>query len=137
MGTQRELPDAQNLLHYLELIAAAEAPADVLDAVQRYLDAWPKARIKALQKIDGGWAPFSQRQAPSRINGVRDLRRVRDAVYGQCAALRQAGVQLTPELMELDEILFVATRLAESMRTPEYKARAAGNTGRLRLAKLV
>ena len=90
-----------------------------------------------MQKIDGGWAPFDQDQTPSRINGVRDLWRVRDAVYRQCAALRQACLQLTPELMELDEILFLATQLAESMKMPEYKAHTRAVTARFRLAKLV
>lgn len=137
MKTDRELPGTQELICHLELIAAAEAPADVLSAVQGYLNAWPKERVERLQTIDGGWAPFDQNQMPSQVNGVRDLRRIRDAVYRQCAALRQARVELTPELMELDEILFIAVQLAESMKAPEFKTRSPAATARSRLLNLL
>ena len=137
MKTNRESPGTQNLLYYLELIAAAEVPVEVLSAVQGYLNAWPKERVKSLQRVDGGWAPFDEHQTPSQVNGVGDLKRIRDAVHLQCVALRQARVQLTPELVELDEILFIATQLTESMKTPEFKARPPVATGRSRLLNLL
>jgi hypothetical protein len=137
MGTDKESPGLLNLLHHLEQIAAAEVPAEVLRAVQVYLNAWPKERVKSLQRVDGGWAPFDEDQMPSQVNGVGDLRRIRDAVHFQCAALKQAHVQLTPELIELDEILFIAAQLTESMKAPEFKARSPMATGRSRLLNLL
>ncbi len=124
MNTDGETPGTQPLLHFLELIATAEAPEEVLRAVQEYLDAWPKERVANLQRVDGGWAPFDHDQMPSRVHNVEDLRRFRDAVSSQCIALKQASLQLTAEILELDEILFIAVQLTESMKVPEFKARA-------------
>jgi len=124
MNTIGETPGTQPLLHFLELIAAAEAPAAVLSAVQEYLNAWPMERIANLQRVDGGWAPFDHDQTPSQVDDVADLRRFRDAVSSQCIALKQARLQLIPEITELDEILFIAVQLVESMKVPEFRARA-------------
>lgn len=137
MKTDREPAATQMLFGYLELIAAAEVPTEVLRAIQGYLNAWPKERVKSLQRMDGGWAPFDKDQMPSEVNGVRDLRRIREAVHRQCVALRETRVQLTPELIELDEILFIASQLAESMKAPEFKARLPAATRRSRLLNLV
>lgn len=125
MNTNGKTPGTQQLLHFLELIAAAEAPAGVLSAVQDYLNAWPKERVANLQRLDGGWAPFEQDQTPSQVENVADLKRFRDAVRSQCIALQQARLQLTPEIMELDEILFIALQLTDSMNAPDFKPRAA------------
>jgi hypothetical protein len=137
MRTDGEPSGTQSVLHYLELIAAAEVPTEVLSAVQGYLTAWPKERVGNLQRVDGGWAPFDQDQMPLHVNGAEDLKRIRDAVHRQCVALRQARVQLTPELIELDEVLFIATQLMESMKAPEFKARLPVATGRSRLLNLL
>ena len=137
MKMDREPAGTQMLFSHLELIAAAEVPAEVLRAIQGYLNAWPKDRVKSLQRVDGGWAPFDEDQMPSEVDGVQDLRRIRDGVHLQCVALKQARVQLTPELIELDEVLFIASQLAESMKAPEFKARPRAATGRSRLLSLV
>lgn len=130
MNTNGETPGTQPLLHFLELIAAAEAPAAVLSAVQEYLNAWPMERIANLQRVDGGWAPFDHDQTPSQVENVADLKRFRYAVRSQRVALQQARLQLTPEIMELDAILFIALQLTESMKVPEFKTRApAAGTG--------
>jgi len=60
MKPDREPPGAQDLLCYLKLIAAAEAPAEVLSAVQGYLTAWSKERAEDPQRVDGDWASFDQ-----------------------------------------------------------------------------
>ncbi|MGA8051640.1 MAG: hypothetical protein WCA09_15790, partial [Burkholderiales bacterium] len=101
MKTDGETPEPQELRHFLELIATAEVPAEVLSAVQDYLNAWPKERVANLQRVDGGWAPFDHDQTPSQVHSVRDLWRFRDAVHSQCIALKQARLQLTPEILEL------------------------------------
>ena len=137
MNTNGETPGTQPLLHFLELIAAAEAPAGVLSAVQDYLNAWPKERVANLQRVDGGWAPFDQDQTPSQVENVADLKRFRYAVRSQCVALQQARLQLTPEIMELDEILFIALQLTESMKVPEFKTRAPAARNGSRLLNLL
>jgi hypothetical protein len=124
-------------LHYLEFIAVAEDPAEVVAAIRRYLAAWPKERINNVQMIDGGWAPFDMSQKPSPVNGTQDLRCIRDAVHGQCIGLRKAGLALTPELMELDEIFFIATQMAESLQAPGYKTRSSAVAARTGLFALV
>jgi hypothetical protein len=137
MKINRESPVNESLLHYLDLIAAAEGPAQVLRAVQSYLNAWPKERIESLQRVDGGWAPFDRNQIPAVVNGVGGLRLIRDNVRRQCAALRQAKVQVTPELTELDEMLLIATQCAESMKTPGFKARSPAAAARSRMLNLL
>jgi hypothetical protein len=72
METDKEPSGTQEAFYYVELIAAAEVPAQVLSAQQSYLNAWPTERVKILQMEDGGWAPFDGNQTPSQINGVRD-----------------------------------------------------------------
>lgn len=124
MGTSRSPLETPNLLHCLELIAVAQAPLEVVKVIRSYLAAWPKERILSVQTIDGGWAPFDQNQVPSKINGIQDLRCVRDAVHRQCVALREARMVLTPELVELDEILFIATQWADSLEAPGFKTRS-------------
>jgi len=73
---------------------------------------------------------------PLQVTGVGDLKRIRDAVHRHCVVLGQARVQLTPELIELDEILFIATQLTESMKAPGFKARPPVATGRSRLLNI-
>jgi hypothetical protein len=121
---EKTLDETSNLIHRVERIAAAEEPAEVFSTIQSYLNSWSKERISSLQQVDGGWAPFDQNQRPSQINGVRDLRRICYGVHRQCVALRQAGMAVTPELIELDEILFIAAEMAESLKSPQYKSRS-------------
>lgn len=111
------------LRHCLELVEAAEAPAEVLKVVKSYLDAWPKERVDSIQRVDGGWAPFDSNQRPSQVDGVRNLRRIRDVVHRHCMFLREAGMALTPELVELDEFFLVATEMAENLGLAASQAR--------------
>jgi hypothetical protein len=122
-------PDGQQLFHFLELIANAEGPAAVLAAVQSYLNAWTSERIARLQEMDGGRAPFDRDRRALPVSTVGRLSLFRDRIRHQCAALKQVGMQLTPELVELDEILSVATQMAESRKAPDFKERSAAPAG--------
>jgi hypothetical protein len=137
MGILERPSGVPELLHCLELIAVAEAPAGVVEVIRNYLAAWPKERIDSVQAVDGGWAPFDLSQRPSPVNGIQDLRCIRDAVHRQCVSLRTAGLALTPELMELDEILFIAAQMAESLGAPGYKTRSSAVAARTGLFALV
>jgi hypothetical protein len=109
-------------LGFLRSLEYAEDLAQVLRATQGYLNAWSGERVRRLQQADGGWAPFDQRQRPSTLNGVRDLQRVQNAVHRQCIQLRRIGIALSPELIELDEVLFVAVQAAKSLLSRESNA---------------
>lgn len=122
MGSSRTTSEASKLLHFLELVTAAETPAAVLRAVQSYLNAWPKERVEAVQKIDGGWAPFDWNRQPLRVNGLRDLCRIRDAVHRHCIFLSDAGMATTPELTELDEFFCAAIDKAEKTKQAALQA---------------
>jgi hypothetical protein len=94
-------------------------------------------RIVRLQSMDGGWAPFNHAQKPSQIHGVDDLRRVSDAIHRQCVALRQIQMAPTPELIELGEIFFIATRMAEALKSPEIQAHLFAKGPRAGMANLL
>jgi hypothetical protein len=109
--------------YYLWFVAKASEPSAIVDAVREYLASWPKERILAIQKIDAGWAPFDGYQQPQQIDSALDLRCIRDAIHSHCIALREAGVALTPELVELDEFFFTATGMIENFGQPVSKVR--------------
>jgi len=122
MEIGEESGTSRSLFRFVERIVAAEDLPEALQATQSYLNSWPREWILRVQSVDGGWAPFDQGQQPSRINGVADLQRIQGAVHRQCVALRQSGFKLIPELVELDEVLFVAVRAADSLATRESRA---------------
>lgn len=112
--------------YYLGLMAKAKGTSAIIEAVQRYLASWSKERIANVQKVDAGWAPFDVNQRPLKVNGALDVRCIRDAIHCHCMALREAGVALTLELVELDEFFFVVSEMIENHsriplqeRTPE------------------
>ena len=116
---------------YVCLLAGAQGTPDAVAAVRDYLAAWPAQRVARVQRVDAGWAPFDEKQKPAPLYRPGDVHRIRDAVHGQCLALRGAGVILTPELLELDLFLFLAcAKLAEfepeiaPARAPQPPSRA-------------
>ena len=98
---------------YVRLIAAATGPGEIVNAVNDYLAGWSEDQIRNLQKIDGGWGPFDERQRPARLCGVADVPRICDSLHRQCVALKEAGIAPTPELLELDLFLFFARQVVE------------------------
>jgi hypothetical protein len=128
MNSRIEL-DKQQLVHFLELIASAEGPAAVLAAVQSYLSAWTPERIARLQEMDGGRAPFDRDRRALPVSTVGRLSLFRDRIRHQCTALKQVGMPLTPELVELEDLLSVATQRAESRKAPEFKERSPASDG--------
>ena len=101
--------------YYLGLMARAKGTSAIIEAVQWYLASWSKERIANVQKIDAGWAPFDVGQRPTQINGELDVRCIRDAIHCHCMALREAGLALTLELVELDEFFFVASERIDNL----------------------
>jgi hypothetical protein len=115
MGTaDYVLGSASEMDRFVRLLAGARGAPDVVAAVSEYLAAWPSERVAGVQRVDAGWAPFDDRQRPTPLYRPADVHRICEAVHGQCAALRGAGLTLAPELLELDLFLFLAcAKLAE------------------------
>ena len=109
--------------YYLGLMATAQGPSEIIEAVRRYLASWTQERIAKVQKIDAGWAPFDVSQRPMQIDGALDVRCFRDAIHCHCMALREARVALTPELVELDEFFFAASEIVEDLGRVPSQAR--------------
>jgi hypothetical protein len=98
---------------HIRRIAGAQGISNIIEGVQAYLDSWSKERITNLQKMDGGWAPFDERQRPLKISGAGAVHCSRDAIHRHCIALVKVGMPLTPELMELNEFFHIAGKLIE------------------------
>ena len=107
------LDEPSRLVFYVESMASANGISRILQAVQEYLDSWPKARIADLQKIDGGWAPFDERQQPLQMFSGAAVHSIRNAIHAHCIALQEAGMEPSPELLELEEFLSVASKMIE------------------------
>jgi len=105
--------------------AGAGGISEILQGVQAYLGSWPKERIIDLQKMDGGWAPFDANQKPLRIGSPANVHCSRDAIHRHCIALRDAGLPLTPELVELDAFFHRALELIRACEEPALRMRTS------------
>lgn len=95
-------------------LAQAREPEDVIAIVREYLCRWPAERVARLQCLDAGWAPFDGSQKPLPIHHPVDVRRMHGYVHGQCIALRDAGLDVTPDLQGLERFLYLSSlRLAD------------------------
>ena len=117
--TEYVLDSLTQLDRYVRLIAAAPGVSGITDVARAYLAGWSKERIRSLQTIDAGWAPFDENQRPEPIYDADGVRRICKSVRDQCLALRASGVELTPELLELDLFFFFACESVE-VHEPTY-----------------
>ncbi len=128
MGTEMQpntTPTGTNaMFETLDFVAAARTPAEIAAVIHRYLGSWSRERIDRVRAIAIDGAPFGPQGRPCALQGAPDLRRIRDAVHRRCVALRQTGAALPPDLVELDEMFFIAAQMAESVDAPAYQARS-------------
>ena len=99
--------------HHLKLLSAANDAGEIVDAVSKYLESWPLDRIESLQKIDGGWGTFDDHQRPDSIHTVEHIAQISVALSGHCRALKEARLEPTPELLELDLYFALAKQVGE------------------------
>ncbi len=105
-------------------------------ATSEYLAGWPADRIRNLQKMDGGWGPFDEEGRASRIAGAADIIRIADSLSHHCRALREAGMNPNPELLELGLYFSLARPIADAFlavapRAPSFRNSDQGQqTGR-------
>lgn len=123
--TEHVLDSLSEMDRCVRLMAAATGSAGIVDAVSEYLAGWSKERILSVQKVDAGWAPFDERQQPVPVCGVVDVLQICDSVRSQCIALKESGMALTPELLELDLFLFFARQVVEDHEPASSRAHAA------------
>ncbi len=97
----------------LKQLTTATRADEIVGAARNYLASWPKNRIENVQKIDGGWGTFDQHQRPEPIHGVADIIQMSDALSRHCLALKDAGIDPTPDLLELDLYFALAKQVAE------------------------
>jgi hypothetical protein len=97
---------------YVRLMALAPDVETIASVLNTYLAGWAGDRIARLQAIDGGWAPFDQWQQPMPIHGAPDILFLARALRDHCQAVRGAGIEVAPELLELELVLFFAAESA-------------------------
>lgn len=114
------LESLTQLDRYVRLMGAVPTIGGIVDVVRIYLAEWPRSRVLRLQSMDAGWAPFDDSQQVMPIEDADDVRRIFVSVRNQCAALRSAGLTLTPELLELDLFFFFAIE-SMGVHEPDYR----------------
>jgi hypothetical protein len=90
-------------------LAQAREAEEIVAIVRDYLSGWPTERVARLQCLDAGWAPFDGNQNPLPIQHPSDVRRIHDCVHEQCVALRDAGLDVTPDLQGLQRFLHLSS----------------------------
>jgi hypothetical protein len=111
--TENALESLRDMNRYLGLLHAASGPGEFVNAVSEYLASWSKPKIENLQKVDGGWGPFANGLRPRPFRTVAAIVGIGDTVRRQLASLKEAGIALNPELLEVDLFFFAATQVAE------------------------
>jgi hypothetical protein len=108
-------PTGATLERHIGRINAARRASAVLEAVRAYLGSWPTERVERLQCADAGWAPFDAHQHPLEMHSTADVEDAYREIHRHCKALREGGLDLPPELLELDRVLrFAHQRLWRS-----------------------
>jgi hypothetical protein len=110
---------------HIKLLTATSRPDQIVRAASDYLDSWSRERIENLQKSDGGWGTFDAQGRPETICDVGHIARISNVLSNQCAALKDAGIQPTIELLELDLYFTVAKQIAEAFMASRGRLKAA------------
>jgi hypothetical protein len=111
--TEYVLESLADIENHVRALSAADGSGEMIDAVTRYLESWSIDRIESLQKIDGGWGTFDDQQRPEPIHSLADISRISEALGNHCRALKEARLEPTPELLELDLYFVLARQTAE------------------------
>jgi hypothetical protein len=129
-AAERVLVSLTDVARHVKLLTAAAGIAEIVGATRGYLASWPKVRIENLQKIDGGWGTFDSRLRPEPIRGVADIGRKADALSRHCSELKAAGIDATPELLELELYFVLAKQRLENVTSAGWRSHAAVPRGR-------
>jgi len=123
--TEYVLDSLAEMDRFVGLMATATGADGIVAAINEYLAGWTRERVRGLQRIDAGWAPFDERQRPVPVHGAVDALQICDSVRGQCIALKESGITLAPELLELDLFFFFVRQIIEDHEPAASRAYAA------------
>jgi hypothetical protein len=123
--TEYVLDSLAEMDRFVGLMATATGADGIVAAIHEYLAGWTRERVLRLQTIDAGWAPFDERQQPVPVYGAFDALQICDSVRGQCIALKETGITLAPELLELDLFFFFVRQVIEDHEPAASRAYAA------------
>lgn len=125
---------AEHVLHtlsaveqHMRLLTAASRADEIVRAANDYLASWSAERIENLQKVDGGWGTFDAQGRPEPIDDVGYIARISNVLSNQCVALKDAGIQPTLELLELDLYFAVARQMAETFMDSRARLRTGAS----------
>lgn len=119
--TEYVLESLSEVESHLRLLSMSDGAGEIVSAVGNYLDSWRKERIENLQKIDGGWGPFDIHQRSEPLHGVADVARISGNLSKHCRALKDTGLEPTPELLELDLYFALAMQYADKFVAPRQQ----------------
>ena len=111
--TEDVLESLADIEEHVQLLSTAGGSRELIDVVTRYLESWPRERIERLQKIDGGWGTFDAQQRPEPVGSLAEIARISATLGNHCRALKEARIETTPELLELDLFFALARQAAE------------------------
>jgi hypothetical protein len=101
--------------HHLARLTAAAGADEIVLAARDYLASWPRERIEELQKVDGGWGTFDSQGRPESICDLGHIARISNVLSNHCVALKDAGIEPTLEMLELDLYFAVAKQMADNV----------------------
>jgi hypothetical protein len=113
--TEYVLETLTDIRRHVKLLTAATRVPEILGATRNYLASWSRARVENLQMVDGGWGPFDYHQRPEPMHGVADIILKSNALSRHRSALKAAGIEATPEFLELDLYFALAKQAVESL----------------------
>jgi hypothetical protein len=128
-NTEYVLETLTDIRRHVKLLSAATGIAEIIGATRNYLASWSRARIESLQTVDGGWGTFDSHLRPEPINGVAEIIVKSNALSRHCLALKAAGIDATPELLELDLYLALARQGLENLISAGPRLRTATPRG--------
>jgi hypothetical protein len=108
------LDSFEDLERQLVLLSTAREVEEFVAAVNAYLAGWSTERIENLQKIDGGWGAFDSAKRPKPIHDLAGIVYISDALNNHFDALKEAGLEAGPELLELTLYFLLAKHVAET-----------------------
>lgn len=137
MATTDDTLDALSTMdRFVRLMAVASGRAEVVAAIEAYLESWSSERVRCLQETDAGWVPFDELQRPFPLSSVSDVRKIAGALRIRCRERSASDMKISPELLELDLFFFfVEESLAvfEPVRSRVPDRAASGYPGSQRL----
>jgi hypothetical protein len=86
---------------------------EIVCALQMYLADWPMLRVRKLQALIGGWAPFDSKQQPLPIANPEDVVTIGRGIVAQRRAFEAIGMPIPRDLFEIDALFMIANEVLQ------------------------